>query len=555
VKNFQVATLNSSFEKVDLHGRLWLFVPYDQLTDRVGPLARDDPRSLGIVLIESARKFRRRPYHKQKIALALSCLRHFALEQAARGVAIRHIVTDGPHAPVLDRLTTELGPIRMMEPAERELRAEIEPLVSSGKLEVLPNEFWLTSLDDLRAVSIYGPWRMDRFYAHVRRTRGLLMDGGRPVGGKFSFDVDNRRPWDGLPPAPEPPKFPVDSIKREVAILVRNEFRDHPGEVNIDSLPASRVDADKLWSWAKEQCLPWFGPYEDAMSTSSSGLFHTRISAVLNLGRLTSWELVQDALALNLPIQSREGFIRQIIGWREYVYQVHRATDGFRRLCDGSAMVLDQPGDGGYQRWAGRPWSGQSGSNEPDGGAAPCALGCETPLPPAYWGAKSGLNCLDTVVSDVWKEAYSHHITRLMILANIATLLDVSPRELTDWFWIAYADAYDWVVEPNVLGMGTYAIGDLMTTKSYICGAAYIDKMSDYCRACRFDPKRNCPITSLYWAFLLRHGSVLRSNPRVATVVSSAAKRSPDARRADFQIFRTARDVLVAGGNLADHLT
>ena len=166
-------------------------------------------------------------------------------------------------------------------------------------------------------------------------------------------------------------------------------------------------------------------------------------------------------------------------------------------------------------------------------GAQPlCALGCDTPLPPAYWGEQSGLACLDTVVSDVWAEGYSHHITRLMILSNLATLLDVRPRELTDWFWVAYTDAYDWVVEPNVLGMGTYALGGLMTTKPYVSGAAYINRMSDYCGLCAFNPKTDCPFASLYWAFLARHEAVLKSNPRLRMPMASLGKRERFAQKA-----------------------
>jgi deoxyribodipyrimidine photolyase-related protein len=185
-----------------------------------------------------------------------------------------------------------------------------------------------------------------------------------------------------------------------------------------------------------------------------------------------------------------------------------------------------------------------------DGGAAPSVLECETPLPSAYWGEKSGLACLDHVVSTVWEEGYSHHINRLMILSNLATLLDVRPRDLTDWFWIAYTDAYDWVVEPNVLGMGTYAVGELMMTKPYISGAAYINRMSDYCGACAFNPKTDCPITALYWAFLARHEPMLRHNPRLNMPYASLKKRSTGRRKKDRATYRTLRNALLAGRKL-----
>jgi deoxyribodipyrimidine photolyase-related protein len=534
----------------DPAGRRWLFVPYDQLTDAIGPLSREEPRRLGIVLVENPWKPARRPYHKQKLALILANLRHFALEQAARGVAVRHAVADGPYRTALAALVREVGPLRVMEPAERELGADLQPLVESGGLEVIPHEGWLTTAEQFRASQTGPPWRMDAFYRAVRRASGILMREGKPEGGKFSFDVMNRLPWTGKPAAPAPPAFAPDPVTEEVGQLVEGRFAHHPGRLDLARLPATAADAEEAWGWAKRACLPAFGPYEDAMSTRSSGLFHTRISALLNIQRLLPARVVGEVAGLDLPLQSREGFIRQVLGWREFVRHVHAATDGFRRLPAGPPPIAPGPGDGGYRRWAGSPWAHDHRADDPDGGAAPTALGGATGLPPAYWGTPSGLACLDRVVADVWREGYSHHITRLMVLANIATLLDVSPRELTDWFWAAYTDASDWVVEPNVLGMGTFAVGDLMSTKPYIAGAAYIDRMSDYCEQCAFDPKSTCPITPLYWAFLVRHERHLRGNPRLGVPLRAAKRRAAGRRRTDRALFLRVRDCLMAGESL-----
>jgi deoxyribodipyrimidine photolyase-related protein len=553
----------------DPAGRRWLFVPYDQLSGEIGPLSREAPQALGIVLVETPWKPARRPYHKQKLALVLANLRHFALEQAARGVAVRHVAASGPYRAALEPLTAALGPLRVMEPAERELRADLAPLVASGGLLVVPHEGWLTTAEDFRTSQRSGPpWRMDAFYRHVRRRTGLLMRQGKPVGGKFSFDPDNRLPWRGDPPAPPPPRFQPDAITEEVGDLVDNLFARHPGRLDLAALPATRGDAETLWAWAKQECLPVFGPYEDAMSSRSIGLFHTRISALLNLHRLLPSRVVADVEGMTLPIASQEGFIRQVLGWREFVRHVHMATDGFRRLPGGTPPIAAHPGDGGYAWWAGKPWgeglrpagSGQAaadsdcnapGTGDPDGGAMPSALGASGPLPRAYWGVPSGLACLDRIVADVWAEGYSHHITRLMVLANLATLLDVSPRELTDWFWVAYADAYDWVVEPNVLGMGTYAVGDLMTTKPYVAGAAYIARMSDYCGRCTFGPKTTCPITRLYWAFLARHEGRLRDNLRLRLPLQALRKRPAAKREDDARTFEQVRSALGAGRTLS----
>lgn len=508
--------------------RRWLYVPYDQLSDEIGPLSREDPKTLGIVLVESRAKGRRRPYHKQKLALVLSNLRHFALEQAARGVAVRHVAGEADTATLLGPVVAELGPLEMQEAAEHELRVELAPLVENGQIRLLPHEGWLTSeADFVRGCGAAPPWRMDAFYREVRRRSGILMEpggkGARPVGGRWSFDAENRKPWKGDPPAPTPVRFPLDPIKEEVLSLVEAQFADHPGALDPEGLPATRADAEALWHWALGEALPHFGPFEDAMSTASHTLFHTRISSLLNLNRLLPSRVVDDVLAGEaagrISLASAEGFVRQILGWREFVRHVHRATDGFRSLP--------------------APWKSE--------GPSPSYLGARNPLPQAFWGAPSGLHCLDTVVKGVWADGYGHHITRLMVLSNLATLLDTDPRALTDWFWVAYTDAYDWVVEPNVLGMGTFALGDLMTTKPYVSGTPYLDRMSDYCGPCAFDPKKTCPISDLYWAFLARHEAKLDGNPRIAIPLASARRRTPEKRAADARVFNEVRDCLDRG--------
>jgi deoxyribodipyrimidine photolyase-related protein len=499
----------------DPSGRAWVYVPYDQLSDAVGPLAHEDPAGLGIVLVESTAKAERRPYHKQKLALILANMRHFALEQAARGVAVRHVATDGPYAQALAPLARELGQLRCMVPAEREQRADLAPLAASGAIVFVPHEGWLTTRGQFEASHPGGPpWRMDRFYRHVRKDTGILMAAGSPVGGKFSFDADNRRAWKGEPPAPVPPRMRPDQVTEEVLALVADRFRAHPGRLDGASLPATRADAERMWQWARTECLHEFGPYQDAMSACSSSLFHTRISALLHLHRLVPSRVVADVLQMDLPLPSVEGFVRQVLGWREFVRHVHEATDGFRELP-------------GRER-----------------GDGPNHLDANEALPPAFWGQPSGLECLDRVVDGVWREGYGHHTTRLMVLGNIATLLDTSPRELADWFWVAYTDAYDWVVEPNVLGMGTFALSDLMTTKPYVAGSAYIDRMSDFCGSCAFDPGKDCPIRSLYWAFLDRHREKLAGNPRLSVPLGTSARRSKAQRAADRRVFeRVGRDL------------
>ena len=525
--------------------RRWLFVPYDQLSDQIGPLAREAPASLGIIVIENPWKAARRPYHRQKLVAVLTNLRHFALEQAARGVAVRHVTVNGPYRDGLAPLAAELGPIRCMEPAERELRVDLQPLVERGAIEIVPHEGWLTTPADFAQSQPHPPYRMDRFYRHVRHRTGVLIDArGKPTGGKYSYDALNRKRWPGQPPPPALLRFEPDAITREVAALVESQFAAHPGAIDLAHLPASAADAERHWAWARANCLPLFGPYEDAMSARERTLFHSRTSMLINLGRLSPARLVRDVEQMDIELPSKEGFIRQLLGWREFMHHVHVATDGFRALPD-ARTADDTPRDGGYATWRKAPWPAT-----PDDSATPSLLGARAPLPPVYWGVESGLACVDTVVKSVWDEGYSHHITRLMVLSNLASLLDLSPRQLTDWFWVAYTDAYDWVVEPNVLAMGTWAVGALVVTKPYVAAANYIHNQSDYCRGCAFDPKRDCPFTPLYWAFFERHRAALSDNPRLFRVYQMLAKRSPAQKQADASALPRVRDQLANGERL-----
>ncbi len=337
-------------------GRRWIFVPEDQLSDDIGPISRTDPREIGIILIESHWKAARRPYHKQKLALLWSNLRHFAIEQASRGVSVRYLTTTQPFQATLAPLIAKLGSLTVMEPAERELRADLDPLVRTGGVTVVPHEGWLTTREQfIRGAGEVSPWRMGAFYRFVRKDTGILMDGDLPVGGRLSYDVLNRRRWAGNPPAPKPLSFPIDEITAEVGELIDQHFSRHPGEMNLSTIPATDKDAQRLWRWAKRECLPHVGPFEDAMSVGSRGLFHTRLSSVINLHRLLPRQTVTETAALNIPLASKEGFIRQILGWREFVRHVHRETDGFRQLPAGCPPVAPTRGMPATPRGEPRP--------------------------------------------------------------------------------------------------------------------------------------------------------------------------------------------------------
>ena len=503
--------------------RRWIYVPYDRLTDRAGPLFETPAAETGIVMVESLEKGTRRPYHKKKLALLLANERHFALEQAARGVKLIYIFTRGSFGEGLleAQIKYALRQITMMRPAERELRLDLDDARKQGlQLAEADDATWLTS--EAEFDQVFGQsqnFLMDRFYRAMRKRSGVLMENGKPAGGKFSYDQENRKPFRGEIPVPNRPGYAPDAITSEVLQLVARQFPAHFGSLDGFDLPVTAKDCRATWNFALKHLLPHFGPWEDAMVATQPDLFHSKISALMNLSRVLPRDAVDDVAAAYakgyIPLASAEGFIRQILGWREFMRHVHRATDGYRNL----PVPYEKPAKGRYA------------------GAAPTALHATRPLPDVYWGVPSGLHCIDTVVAQVVREGWSHHITRLMVLSNLATLCGFSPRALTDWFWIAYVDAYDWVVESNVLGMATFSDGGVTATKPYVSGAAYINRMSNYCKGCSLDPKRttgpgSCPFTALYWSFLERNRDTLSSNQRLAMPYATLRKKPAGERKA-----------------------
>ena len=540
----RLAQLSSTTTEAALRRR-WVYIPYDRFTDRTGPLAEQPAAETSIVIVESTAKAHRRPYHKKKLVLLISNMRHFALEQATRGVHVLYHFSPRSHGQALRELQRDqsLPELTVTEPAERELRLDLAQAQREGlRLRVVPDPAWLSTTQDF--LDVYGPFRqgrsyvMDRFYRHMRQQTGILMQNAKPVGGQFSFDADNRNPYRNEVPIPTPPTFSPDDITAEVIEYIAETYPHHFGEITNFDLPCTQADCDLFWQFALDQLMPHFGRFEDAMRDDHAQLFHSRTSAYVNLARLLPQQLVHDvadrAQQGLLPLASAEGFIRQLLGWREFMRHIHQQTEGYRLLSvptephprpQETSPDATEPTDP-YQPATTDP----SQQPDPYAGARPSFLRADRPLPAAYWGVKSGLHCLDTVVAGVVQDGWSHHIPRLMVLSNLAMLCGYSPRELTDWFWFAYVDAYDWVVEPNVLGMSTYADGGLTATKPYVSGAAYINRMSNFCPNCRYDPKKSltseaCPFTALYWTFLERNQDLLGSNPRLRMPYNTLHKK------------------------------
>lgn len=512
----------------------WLYVPYDQLSLDLYPLSKKATRDsrFSILLIESTQWLSLKPYHKQRIAFLVANQRFFALECLNAGFEVEYIICDELMDIALHTWmkSKKIDQIHLRTPAEKSLRDLLAPLKQKNQIIELEHQGWLSKQEDfIESCGEKSPWKMDSFYKHMRKKLKIFVDHqNKPFFGKWSMDEENRLPWKGSPHAPSLPTFADHPIKQEVEKWVSTRFESHPGQIDFKLLPCTQAETLALWTWAKTNCLFHFGPYEDAMHTEAQTLFHTRLSASMNISRILSKEMIDDLLKIyeqdqknakqdqsyqTIPYASLEGLIRQIIGWREYMYQVHWFTDGFR-LINREIMPSD-----------------------PIQGSLINRLNHQNPLPEAYWGKKSGFHCLDTVVAQVMSEGWSHHITRLMVLSNWASLLGVHPRQITDWFWICYVDAFDWVVEGNVLGMGVFATGELLSTKPYISGSAYLQKMSNYCQDCQYDPKSTCPMTRLYWHYLKRNEMHLAHLHRMQIVLASMRKRSEADQALDLETY------------------
>jgi deoxyribodipyrimidine photolyase-related protein len=475
----------------------WVFLPYDQLRTN-HPLLRGPAAETGVVYVETSAKPARRPYHKQKLVLLLSAMRHDALERAQRGHPVLYRLSEKWYDGALEEVRAEHGleALEALAPAEAEVR---EPLSRLAWVTLRPNTLFITDADFYRSVFPRpGQRRLERFYRAARRRTGLLMDGSGPAGGEWNLDKENRQTWRGEPTVPERPSFKKDAITREAIAFVEKRYPDCFGTAAGFDWPVETEQANLLANHFFAEVLPHFGPYEDAMADEEPRLFHSLLSASINLGHLDPLDLCRRAETgyreKKAPLASVEGFIRQILGWREFVRHVYEERRGEYARANALEAHLEVPG-----------W---------------------------YWGEPSGLRCLDRTVEQVLATGHSHHITRLMVLSNLATLLGVDPQALNHWFWIAYVDAYEWVVTPNVLGMGTFADGGIFASKPYVSSGKYIQRMGPtLCDACPFDPKRSdgeeaCPFNHLYWDFLSRNRARFAKNARMAIPLAALRRLS-----------------------------
>lgn len=482
----------------------------DQLDRRSSAFDGFDARLDAVWMAEAAAEAGHVPSHKARIALFLSAMRHFREALEAEGAHVHYRRLEDPEnrgtlALELEEAARRLEPRKLVivEPGEWRVREDIRAAAKTAgvDLEIREDRHFLASHDDFdRFARGRKQLRMEFFYQEMRRRTGLLMKGGEPEGGRWNYDADNRGafPKEGPGKVPAPVSFLPDSTTREVIELVEHRFAGHPGSLRHFDWPVTPGQAEAALQDFVANRLWLFGPFQDALWTGQPWLCHSRLSSSMNLKLLDPREAVRAAAKAYgrraAALACAEGFIRQVIGWREYVRGVY---------------------------WRHMP--GYLSMN---------ALEASLPLPRFYWTADTEMSCLREVIGQTLEYGYAHHIQRLMVTGLFALMLGVAPRELHHWYLAVYVDAVEWVELPNTLGMSQFADGGIMASKPYAATGKYIDRMSNYCRACRYDPARTdgesaCPFSVLYWDFLLRNRSRLARNPRMGLQLRNADRFAP----------------------------
>jgi len=486
----------------------------DQLSARLPVIADADKARDTILMAEVAAETRYVRHHAKKIAFLFSAMRHFAEALCAAGYRVRYVkIDDETNSQSLEgeilRAAADLAPDRIVvtEPGEWRLRESFDALrlALAVPFDILPDTRFLCSHEDFnRWADGRREWRMELFYREMRRRHGILMEpDGDPCGGQWNFDKDNRKP---PPPGLRgPPRisFRKDAITLAVLDLVEKRFPDAFGRLRPFHFAVTRRQALRELDHFITHLLPRFGDWQDAMVAGEPYLYHSLLSVYVNAGLLYPLEMCQKAEAAwrtgHAPLNAAEGFIRQILGWREYVRGLY--------------------------------WRFMPGYRDEN------ALDAREPLPWFYWSGQTRMACMREAVGHTLDHAYSHHIQRLMITGNFALLAGLAPREVHEWYLAVYADAYEWVELPNTIGMALYADGGRMASKPYAASGNYIDRMSNFCASCVYDPKaatgdRACPFNALYWDFMARHRDRFSRNARMPYVYATWDKMGSERQEA-----------------------
>lgn len=486
------------------------FVAPWELSRPVARLPRAPRPDVVVLLVESVSEGAALPWHRQKLVLVLSTMRHFAAELRAAGYVVDHRVAPSYEEAIVEA-ATEHGARRVVasEPREWQMKEELDrvrPRLATLGIPLVRRE----DPGFIAPRAAFDAWadgrkelRMEWFYRELRRKHAVLMEpDGQPSGGSWNFDTENRKPWPKGRAAPARMLVKPDALTREVMAQV-GRWKGRWGSVEGFSLPVTRHHALALLERFVTERLGDFGPCEDAMVAGETDLLHSTLSSAINVGLLHPLEVVRRAERAyrdgTAPLPSVEGFIRQILGWREYVRGV------YWRLMPGLRTANALGADRALPLWY---WAPDGEAGYPGAGThAPCRMAC-----------------LADTVRSVRDHGRVHHIPRLMVQGNIATLLGVTPEALSRWFWAAFTDAYEWVELPNVVGMATWGDGGVMASKPYVSSGAYINRMSNYCSRCSYDVTQRsganaCPVNVLYWDFLARHRERFVNHPRMAMMI------------------------------------
>lgn len=485
----------------------------DQLSDRISALQDCSKLEDIILMCEVWNEATYVRHHQKKIAFLFSAMRHFAKDLQENGYRVEYSTLDqddnvgsftGEVARALKR--HDINRIIVTFPGEYRVLEEMQAWEKAFGIpvEIRPDDRFLCSPEEFAAwAEGRKQLRMEYFYREMRKKYVLLMDGDDPVGGQWNFDSENRKPpQEGLA-IPKPFVSPPDQITRQVMAMVGERFADHFGDLEPFYFAVTREDALEALAQFITQRLAHFGDYQDAMIEGEPWMYHAHISFYLNCGLLLPLECVQAVekayRAGKVPLNAAEGFIRQIIGWREYVRGIY---------------------------WLKMPEYAQMNFFE-----------AKRPLPEFYWTGQTHMNCLRQCVLETKQNAYAHHIQRLMVLGNFALLAEIDPKHVNEWFLIVYADAYEWVEMPNVSGMILYADGGLLASKPYVAGGSYINKMSNYCKNCRYKVTQKngpdaCPFNYLYWDFMARNRPHLEDNPRIGMMLKTYDRMEQDKQQA-----------------------
>ncbi|MBI1405934.1 MAG: cryptochrome/photolyase family protein [Caulobacter sp.] len=500
----------------------------DQISESLSALSDLDPQTDVVLMAEVRDEATYVRHHKQKIAMIFAAMRGHAGRLAAKGVSVRYVRIDdeaNSHSIVgemqraleasgCERIVlTECGEWRLAE-ALRAFAAE-----AAVPVEIREDQRFICSHARFRNwASDRRQLRMEYFYREMRRDTGLLMDGSEPAGGQWNYDAENRK---GLPKGLRPPvraRTPPNPQTLAAIADVGRLFPDHFGDLDAFGWPTTPDEAEAVLDAFLTTILPGFGDWQDAMATGEPWMWHGLISTALNIGLLDPLDTCRRAEAIyregRAPLNAVEGFIRQILGWREFVRGIY---------------------------WLKMPEYGLRN-----------ALGADRNLPWFFWSGKTDMACVADTVESTRRNAYAHHIQRLMVTGNLAMLLGVDPDQVDDWYMTVFADAFDWVEMPNTRGMATFADGGIVGSKPYAASGAYIHRMSDYCGGCRYDVKGRtgeaaCPFNRLYWGFLERNRAVLSGNPRLAMPYRTLAGFGEERRKALLAEAESTRLALGAG--------